>query len=168
MLWNENYKDYERDMMLKYDEIQKRFEAGAITMEEYDEELNNNLPNPADEYYSAKLQGIDTIHFSFTNNPFVKLIKSQRKFSTRCALFDSQGKLLKIVNQHDKDSEVASYRYAEGYLHAQGADGDNMTIEEEVIKFRFNKMKEANVKYGLIYLWAKDVDLLTLEDTKIA
>jgi hypothetical protein len=98
MLWSDTYKDYERDMMQKYDEIQKKFEAGAITMEEYDEEISNSLPNPADEYYSSKLQGLDTIHFSFTNNPFVKVIKSKRKFSTRCALFDSQGKLLKIVN----------------------------------------------------------------------
>lgn len=55
MLWSDTYKDYEREMMQKYDEIQKKFEAGAITMEEYDEEISNNLPNPADEYYSAKL-----------------------------------------------------------------------------------------------------------------
>lgn len=29
-------------------------------------------------------------------------------------------------------------------------------------------MKRENVKYALIYLWGKDIDLLSLEDTKIA
>lgn len=100
MLWSETYREYEADMMAKYEDIQGKFDGGVITMEEYDEEIAANLPNPAEEVYSSKLSGVNNLYFSFSNSPYARLMKSERVFSARAAVFNANGELLDIVTQH--------------------------------------------------------------------
>jgi hypothetical protein len=168
MLWNDSYNDYETEMMTKYEDIQGKFDSGAINMEEYDEEISNTLPNPADEYYSCKLHGLKNLYFSFSNNPNEVLLKSKRMFSARVALFDGNGQLLDIINQHHKNGSHASYKFPEGYIPNPNIDAGDL-VEEEILKIKLYKMgRTSDVKYALIYLWAKNVDLANLNDLKIA
>ena len=66
-------------MIAKFEDIFGRFERGNIGEEEYNEALKNELPNPGQALENFCMPSDSTtVNFGFCNNPYVKLMKSER------------------------------------------------------------------------------------------
>lgn len=66
-------------MVTKYEDIFGRYERGNIGEEEYNETLKNELPNPGLNLDNFCLSSdCKALSFGFCNNPYVKLMKSER------------------------------------------------------------------------------------------
>lgn len=66
-------------MLTKYDDIFIRYERGTIGEEEFQEQLRNELPNPAPNMDNFLLpEALKTVSFGFANHPYMNTMKSER------------------------------------------------------------------------------------------
>lgn len=165
MIWGGSYDEYEGQMMAKYEEIQQRLDVGHISNEEFEQTINEELPNPALEIYSSKIDNLEKIHFSFANNPYKKLMKHERALSSAVCVFNEYGEIIEKVDGKNRNGICASYKVGENYLLERKDD-----LEEDAIVLKVNRMKSKGGKYALIYLFGENFDKFTptIDDLKIA
>ena len=66
-------------MLTKYDDIFTRYERGTIGEEEFQDQLRNELPNPAPTMNNFLLPDTSkTVSFGFANHPYMYTMKSER------------------------------------------------------------------------------------------
>lgn len=155
MIWGESYDEYESQMISKYEGIQQKLDVGHLNNEEFEQMVNEELPNPAPEYYSAKIDKPQRLYFSYANDPFKKLMKHQRAFSSGVCLYNELGEIIEKVDRNNRSGVMASYKLAQGYLP------ERIEKEEDVIKLKIDQMEQSGAKYALIYVYGQDFDRYT-------
>lgn len=152
MIWDDSYEEYESKRVADYENIQQKLDVGHINQDEFEQMVKEELPNPALDYYSAKIDNPKDLHFSFANNPYKRLMKHERAFSSAVCVFNEYGEIIEKIDYNKRKGKMARYKIAEGYLH------ERPEKEEDVIIVDTDNMKVLGGKYALVYVYGKDFD----------
>ena len=165
MLWADSYKEYEVEMATKYEDLQQKLDAGHLNNDEFEDQITQDLPNPALEVYSCKVDNLKELLYTFSNDPQKKLLKHERTFSSGVCLYNEEGRIIEKVDYKNRAGKMASYKISEAYLAPNKFEN-----EEDIIKLKVHKMAKHKAKYALIYNYAQNFDskLNNVDDFKVA